>query len=88
MLFVMLSGCINDSNHNNLPPSPEIKVKSNLCGDGKCGTDENCSSCPVDCGGCMICGDGVCGGNETYETCLQDCPKPVLCGDGKCEGNE
>ena len=31
------------------------------CGDGQCGPNEGCLSCPTDCGPCEVgCGDGVC----------------------------
>ncbi|NCN69133.1 MAG: hypothetical protein GW904_05290, partial [Candidatus Altiarchaeum hamiconexum] len=60
----------------------------NYCGDGKCDPGENCSTCPQDCGKCIICGDGICDKNETYINCPQDCKKPLICGDKICEGNE
>ena len=37
---------------------PDAVVPS--CGDGTCGADETCMSCPVDCGSCGGCGDGSC----------------------------
>ncbi|KXZ51752.1 hypothetical protein GPECTOR_11g198 [Gonium pectorale] len=69
-------------------PSPAMP-----CGDGTCGADETCSSCPQDCGNCTRCGDGTCSGGETCLTCLEDCGTLVptglrtCCGDGVCAGN-
>jgi hypothetical protein len=51
------------------------------CGDGLCNGDENCTTCPLDCGLCDVeCGDGLCqdDSGEDCETCWQDC--------GACEG--
>ncbi len=31
-------------------------VDSSVCGDGLCGSEENCETCPVDCGQCASCG--------------------------------
>jgi YD repeat-containing protein len=44
------------------------------CGDGICQWEEDCSSCPQDCGACA-CGNSVCepGAGESCETCPQDC---------------
>ncbi len=58
------------------------------CGDKVCGSNENCSSCPADCGKCIICGDKICEGNETYINCPNDCKKQIICGDKTCEGSE
>ncbi|MDI7268751.1 MAG: hypothetical protein QME96_12225 [Myxococcota bacterium] len=41
------------------------------CGDGRCASDESCSTCPVDCGVC--CGDDHCAWDETCSTCPADC---------------
>ena len=48
------------------PPAPR-------CGDDACNGDEDCSTCPADCGSC--CGDGTCADaqGETCATCLADC---------------
>jgi len=44
-----------------------------FCGDGACNGDENCSTCPDDCGQC--CGNGQCESayGETCSTCAVDC---------------
>lgn len=46
-------------------------------GDGVCGADEDCGSCPGDCGapgnGGECCGDGVCVGAEGAASCAVDC---------------
>ncbi len=56
-------------------------VGVNPCGDGTCEPDEDCATCPADCGAC--CGDGACAEDEDCATCLADCP----CGDGqRCDG--
>lgn len=52
-----------------------------FCGDNICTLNEDCSSCPTDCGSCTpanetptnYCGDGSCNGGETCNTCLADC---------------
>ena len=41
------------------------------CGDGMCCAEEDCASCPGDCGDC--CGNELCDNGETYETCEEDC---------------
>ncbi len=48
------------------------------CGDGRCAVDEDCATCPADCGQC--CGDGACtaAGGENCATCPADC----ACDDG------
>ncbi len=66
------------------------------CGDGVCDIDEDCETCPADCGECPPpppeCGDGVCDINEDCETCPADCgecpPPPPECGDGVCDIDE
>ena len=67
------------------------------CGDDLCNEGENCSSCAIDCGECVIeCGDGVCSGAEDCINCAEDCG-PALpddtcdsteCGDGTCGPTE
>lgn len=59
------------------------------CGDLFCSLDEDCETCPVDCGACEgVCGDGTCdSGEET--TCPQDCVGGLgSCGDGVCDLGE
>jgi hypothetical protein len=61
---------------------------SSACGDGTCDTDENCSTCPDDCGTCGAeCGNGTCESGEDCSTCPGDCG---TCGggDGGCEKDE
>lgn len=48
------------------------------CGNSVCEQDENCSSCPGDCGSCSSCGNGVCDGSESCSSCSGDC--------GSCNG--
>lgn len=62
---------------------------ANACGDGLCGSGENCGSCPKDCGTCGgSCGDGLCdlAKGESCNTCAKDCGScPSACGDGQCD---
>jgi hypothetical protein len=60
------------------------------CGDGVCNGDEDCSTCPNDCGQCQPrCGDGICNGLETCRSCPGDCGAcPPICGDGTCDTSE
>lgn len=52
----------------------ESKCGVSICGDGKCSSDENCQSCPIDCGRCgEYCGDGNCASNEDCYSCPEDC---------------
>ncbi len=44
-----------------------------VCGDSTCDLDEDCSSCPSDCGACQTCGDGTCEAGEDCSSCSQDC---------------
>lgn len=41
------------------------------CGDGTCDADEDCASCPCDCGSC--CGNGTCDVREHCLNCAADC---------------
>ncbi len=46
------------------------------CGDSVCSGAETCSTCPGDCGTCVVtpyCGDSACNGTETCSTCPGDC---------------
>lgn len=55
-----------------------------LCGDGACDPDEQCTTCPEDCGECpAVCGDGSCDADESCASCADDCGQ--CCGDGSCE---
>jgi hypothetical protein len=51
------------------------------CGDGTCQANENCSTCPTDCGPCpppvTICGNAVCEAGEDYTNCCSDCSCPT-----------
>ncbi|HIA05093.1 MAG TPA: hypothetical protein EYN66_24885, partial [Myxococcales bacterium] len=54
------------------------------CGDGVCGVDETCESCPTDCP-CPTCGDDKCDyvAGEDCANCSVDCGD--CCGNGVCE---
>eukprot|EP00727_Mastigamoeba_balamuthi_P014623 m51a1_g9787 hypothetical protein (453) ;mRNA; f:1725635-1727533 len=57
------------------------------CGDGRCGTGENCVNCRADCSApCGMCGDGSCVSPETCNSCAADCGK--CCGNGVCDYGE
>ncbi len=58
------------------------------CGDGKCASNESCSTCPLDCGLCPTCGNGTCDAGETCSSCAQDCGNCATCGDGFCNSGE
>lgn len=49
------------------------------CGDRDCGSGEDCSSCPRDCGSCPSCGDGTCNGSDDCTSCPGDCGSCVAC---------
>lgn len=49
------------------------------CGDAMCGADEDCSTCPADCGQC--CGNGTCEGVQS-ENCAT-CPADCACAEGE-----
>jgi len=44
-----------------------------VCGDSTCDANEDCSSCPGDCGICPYCGDGSCNSGESCSNCETDC---------------
>lgn len=59
------------------------------CGDGFCSPDQNCVTCPEDCGECTaVCEDGTCEFPEDCATCPADCGVCPECGDGACESGE
>jgi hypothetical protein len=66
----------------------EQKAGCQGCGDGTCGSDETCDTCPGDCGQC--CGNGACeaGFGEDCNTCQADCGACAVCGDGKVDEGE
>ena len=52
---------------------------SHGCGDGTCDYDEDCVTCPQDCGEC-VCGDGVCDAPvEDCVNCPEDCGVCTYC---------
>lgn len=51
------------------------------CGDGICNINEDCTTCPQDCGNCSNvssngCGNDLCELHESYITCPEDCQEP------------
>jgi hypothetical protein len=65
------------------PPREELPWN---CGDGICGFDESCETCPFDCGSCGWCGDAICDSwtGEDCSTCSYDCGPCEPCGNGIC----
>ncbi len=75
-----------------------------VCGNGVCGSGENVSNCPGDCGGGgggggspgEVCGNGVCGSGENVSNCPGDCggggggggSPGEVCGNGVCGSGE
>ena len=55
------------------------------CGDNFCGSAEDCSSCPHDCGVC--CGNGTCdvSSGENCQNCTADCG--YCCGNATCDAS-
>jgi len=56
-------------------------ARKGWCGNGFCELNENCDTCPGDCGGCThgsdkenaVCGDSVCSIHESCSKCPEDC---------------
>ena len=69
---------------------PADPASGATCGDGACGTDEDCASCASDCGTCADnCGDTTCGPSESCTSCPFDCGAcATKCGDGTCSPGE
>jgi len=65
----------NDENGNNIHDDCE-DPGGDVCGDGDCTGDENCTTCSEDCGSC--CGNDICDWDESCESCEADCG---VCGD-------
>lgn len=71
-----------------------ILLDTPCCGDGTCGDDETCATCPNDCPCCdgvtcpdtpeTFCGNGICDPGETCTSCHDDCGT-FCCGNGVCE---
>jgi cysteine-rich repeat protein len=54
------------------------------CGDTICGGDEDCASCPADCGECPACGNGRCEAGEDCGSCASDCGSCPACTHDTC----
>jgi hypothetical protein len=61
-----------------------------ICGNAFCEVVEDCSSCPIDCGGCDACGNATCdlAQGEACGNCPDDCDACEGCGDETCGPNE
>ena len=52
----------------------EYSEAGSFCDDGTCNSDEDCETCPEDCGICPpYCDDGTCNSDEDCESCPEDC---------------
>ncbi len=63
-----LASCESDNE-----PTPPNGTSTATCGDQTCAADEDCASCPADCGSCAGCGDGTCASTEDCTSCPADC---------------
>lgn len=75
--------CIDGSTVGDSGCSSKEDNSEQNCGDLACTGNEDCSTCPTDCGACEpYCGDGSCNGAETCTTCTTDCGTcPDSCAD-------
>ena len=77
-------GCTDDVDDEDCPPNTDCSY-TDTCPDSVCEADEDCDSCPIDCGACAQgCGDGICSSGESCSDCPDDCECPASCGDGIC----
>lgn len=54
--------------------SQALPYYEGYCGDWTCSINEDCQSCPDDCGTCYeYCGDGYCQASESCSNCSYDC---------------
>jgi hypothetical protein len=54
-----------------------------VCGNGTCGSGEDCNNCTTDCGTCgATCGANGCESGEDCNSCSQDCGACPTCSDG------
>ena len=82
---------------------PKARAASDFCGDQFCSVNEDCNTCPGDCGQCLYqptCPDKICSADENCETCPGDCgscpikiettevPPGSQCGNQQCESGE
>jgi len=91
ILMVAVVGILVITTQERSKQMPPSTIPATKCGDGICEVDEDCNTCPEDCG-CEageycsdngicrgdVCGDGQCTEGER-ESCCQDC---------SCEGDE
>jgi len=81
LAYVLLMPTSNQGTQANTQPQTPPTQPQPYCGDGKCSTQETCSSCSADCGKCAppkptyYCGDGYCNSAESCTSCSADCGK-------------
>lgn len=82
-------GCEDPVDEEDCPPGEDCSYTA-TCPDGVCDVDEDCSTCPIDCGPCEPeCGDLVCDAGEACGACPHDCGEcEPGCGDGFCDAGE
>jgi hypothetical protein len=59
-LMTLSLGCLGESPRTNDAESADVDREESLrarCGNGRCGTNESCTTCPRDCGSCPSCDD-------------------------------
>lgn len=68
-----VTNLLNESDNQNNNLTRFMNVTLPYCGDTSCNGNENCYTCPSDCGSC--CGNGICEPQygETNVTCPRDC---------------
>ncbi|MCB9637367.1 MAG: hypothetical protein H6728_10485 [Myxococcales bacterium] len=70
---------------------PDPRGSFATCGDSTCDPQENCRTCPADCGACtsVTCGNQKCDVGENCRTCPNDCgPCSQTCQDNVCQDTE
>ncbi len=86
--------CVGECTKDCGGPTCPTTATPTWCGDGKCNTGENATTCMQDCPPSTVCGDGECTKDkEKCQTCPLDCGAcaggpATFCGNAKCDGLE
>ena len=76
--LLFLAGCGSTSNYQPQQNYQQQAERSSpYCGDGSCNSDENCDTCPSDCGKCVSC-------YQWKQTLTEEGRGRIVCGDGEC----